>query len=177
LAKFRCPLCGRSVKSISEHFARFHPEDLSSKNQQDNTKITYSSKEKRKEHKGKIIVIDGQNVASFKGGIPIYRNLFLMYKTLRTKGYIPKIVVSSSMKYRIDNPVKLNLMFEKGIAVESPAGENDDLTVLELAQKYGAKIVSNDRYIDHREIFKEIVDRTLKFAFDGDEVIFKSPLP
>ena len=177
MGKFRCPICGRSVKNMNEHFARYHPEDYSQKSQQDNVKITYSGKYDNKNKKSNIIVVDGQNVASYREGRPLYRNLFLIYKSLKIKGYLPKIVISAAMKYRIDNPVKLHLMLDKGIAIESPAGENDDLTVLELAQKHGAKIVSNDSYIDHQEIFQDISNKTIKFNIDGDRVVFTPHLP
>ncbi|MFW9992127.1 MAG: hypothetical protein ACFFD4_08685 [Candidatus Odinarchaeota archaeon] len=136
-----------------------------------------SSKKSNFSSSEKIIIIDGQNVANYgKKSKPVYKNLFLVYKSLKMNGYVPKIVVSAALKYKIDNPVKLNTMFDLGIAIESPAGENDDLTILELSQKYTAKIISNDRYLDHRDFFPGVVNETIKFKITGNGVIFDPPV-
>ncbi|MHA2295817.1 MAG: NYN domain-containing protein [Candidatus Hodarchaeales archaeon] len=175
MTKFRCPICRRTVRNINDHIARFHPEDSLLGKKRDNQKITISVKRKHtKVTNREIIIVDGQNVANYgKRSRPTYKNIYLVFSALKTKGYEPKIVVSAALKYKIDNPVKLNKMLDKGVAIESPAGENDDLSVLELAQTYNAKIITNDRYLDHEDLFPSVIKKIIKFQILNREVIFR----
>ena len=46
-----------------------------------------------------------------------YVNLYTAYKAIKELGFVPKIVVSSALKYKIDDPVRLNKMLSRGIVI------------------------------------------------------------
>ncbi|MFX0062828.1 MAG: hypothetical protein ACFFC7_11665 [Candidatus Hermodarchaeota archaeon] len=186
MPKFHCPVCGRSVRFLKDHIARFHPEHFASSTSQVKPKISmphasekplFWQKTDQKKVPSQIIVVDGQNVAYFGDrGKPSYVNLEVVYKALKTIGYTPKIIISSALKYKVNDPVRLNRMISRGIVIEAPSGEDDDLTVLELAHTYKAKIVTNDRYLDHKDIFPTFKKQTVKFKIYNRSVVFEPPL-
>ncbi|MFX1251345.1 MAG: hypothetical protein ACFFCZ_07030 [Promethearchaeota archaeon] len=186
MPRLHCPVCGRSVRLLKDHIARFHPEHFASSTSQVKPKISlphvsehsfFGQKIEQKKVPSQIIVVDGQNVAYFGDrGKPSYINLDVVYKALKALGYIPKIVISSALKYKVNDPVRLNKMISRGIVIEAPSGEDDDLTVLELAHTYKAKIVTNDRYLDHNDIFPAFKKETVRFKIYNRSVVFEPSL-
>lgn len=186
MAKLICPICGRSVRLLKDHIARFHPEHLEQPHSPPKPKIirlastSWSSIQGSNSHKqniGSIIIVDGQNVAYFgEFTKPSYLNLKIIYEALISLSYTPKIVISSALKYKIDDPVRLNRFMSRRIAIEAPSGEDDDLTILELANDYQAKIITNDRYLNHQDIFPDLKKQLIKFQIFNRSVKFTPPL-
>lgn len=178
MPNLKCPICGRRVKFLSDHIARFHPEDdlLADKKSIKKYDLTNTVKRNSKqEKKGKkseknVIIIDGMNIANFGSkSKPSYLNIYIVYKTLKNMGFTPKIIVSSALKYKIDDPIRLNKMISRNIVIQSPPGEDDDLTVIEYALRYKVKVITNDRFLDHPEAYN--ITR-IRFNIYGRNIIF-----
>jgi hypothetical protein len=183
MPNLQCPICGRRIRKLEDHIARFHPED-SSKSKQPNVskyrtnKQTIGQKKERirSDDNKTIIIVDGMNVANY-GSLkrPSYKNLFVIYKYLKELGYKPKIIISAALKYKIDDAVRLNKMLNRGIAIEAASGEDDDLTVMEFARRYKAKIITNDRFLDHPEKDEWQLEM-INFSIFDRQVIFQPHL-
>ncbi|MFX0092636.1 MAG: hypothetical protein ACFFBD_12810 [Candidatus Hodarchaeota archaeon] len=181
MTKLRCPVCGRSIRFLKDHIARFHPEHLDIP-PPPKPKIfrpspsTWTSNNKYSEHRKNrtlIIVVDGQNVAYYGDrSKPSFLNLKIVYEALKLLGYTPKFVISAALKYKIDDPARLNRLISRDIAIEAPSGEDDDLTILELANTYQTKIITNDRYLDHTDLFPTLKNQLVKFQIIGRTVSF-----
>lgn len=178
----KCPICGRRVKFLSDHIARFHPEDdlLSNKKSKKKYDLTNTakkhneaSKNDKKFTKG-IMIIDGMNIANYGAkSKPSYLNIYITYKTLKNIGYLSKIIVSSALKYKIDDPIRLNKMISRNIVIQAPSGEDDDLTIIEYALRYNAKVITNDRFLNHPEATN--IER-IRFNITGRSIFFDPPL-
>ena len=95
-----------------------------------------------------------------------------MYLTLKKKGYSPLFVVSSALKYSINDYDGLMEWIKKGLIIEAPSGEDDDVTVLEYAKRYNCPIISNDRYSEYFEVFKAQVQKIVRYSFAGRSLVF-----
>ena len=162
----KCPICRKTVKSseLQRHLDRFHGE-ISFSTAKTNNPI------KTKPSSNYNLIIDGNNVAYFLDR-PLFSALKKMNLTLRKKGYSPLFIVSSALKYAINDYDGLMDWIKKGLVIEAPSGEDDDVTVLEYAKRYNCKIVSNDRYLEYHELFKVQVQRIVRYSFVGRSIIF-----
>ncbi len=166
----KCPVCGKTVKSseLQRHLDRFHGE------------ISFSTPKTNSPVKSKVsskfnLVVDGNNVTYFLNR-PLFSALKKMYLTLKKKGYSPLIVVSSALKYSINDYDGLMEWVKKGLIVEAPSGEDDDVTVLEYAKRFNCRIVSNDRYLEYQELFSDQVRRIIRYSFVGRSLTFTPAL-
>ena len=167
----KCPVCGKTVKSseLQRHLDRFHGE-ISFSTAKTNSSI------KSKSISSKInLIVDGNNVAYFLSR-PLFSALKLMYLTLKKKGYSPLFVVSSALKYSINDYDGLMEWIKKGLIIEAPSGEDDDVTVLEYAKRYNCPIISNDRYSEYFEVFKAQVQKIVRYSFAGRSLVFTPAL-
>jgi len=78
-------------------------------------------------------------------------------------------VVSAALKYRIDDQDQLTELIQKQVVWETPAGEDTDLFILELAMKLKGYIVSNDRFRQYKEIYPSIVNQRFFFLLVEDK--------
>ncbi len=121
-----------------------------------------------------IIVVDGANVAygeRSKGGAPKVNNLIAMREALEQEGYSPIIIIDASLRHAIDDPDKLEALIQQQIVRQAPAGTDADYFVLETAEMYEARVVSNDTYEPYREAHPWIYERRVPFMVIKDEVI------
>ncbi len=146
-----------------------HPEAFSSSlTRQRNRHV------KSKDSSKRAVVVDGSNIAYLsKNGTPSFSNIEGIYKLLITKEYSPKIVISSRLKYIIDDPAKLTRWIREGAIIEAESGTDDDLEILLLAQRLNAPIISNDRFIEHQEEFPWIPKRLWKVEIINSKFIIK----
>lgn len=109
--------------------------------------------------------MDGNNVAYHLApqGKPRIANLLLAYRSLANSGLKPLIVISSALAHQIDKPEGLRELKERGVVLEAPRGADDDLTIIQLAKKKNADIVSNDRFLDWTERFPWISERLKRY--------------
>jgi hypothetical protein len=111
------------------------------------------------------LIVDGNNVAYYlsRKGAPRVQNLILARQSLRQAGYRPIIVVSAALIHKIDRPEVLASMMDGTSVIESPRGRNDDLTIIRLAEKRNAEILSNDRFLDWQDRFPWLASRLRRY--------------
>ncbi len=122
-----------------------------------------------------MVYIDGPNVARFgeeknedgKIGGKV-ENIVKMIKFLNKKGIKNvKVVISSAMEYWIDNKKKL----KKLKPIIAAGGESDDRTLIILAERDAALIITNDQFRDWKN-----KETNLKAYLDESRVSFSIDL-
>ncbi len=126
----------------------------------------------------RYVVIDGNN-AVFHGGKDENRrgrlhNLEILIQFLKNRKYNIITLVSSNLKYRIDDIQRLNQLLNKGLITEIPAGVVADLYILETAQILNAQIVSNDLFRQYKNSFPKVRERRVPFLIIEGNVIIPS---
>jgi len=103
--------------------------------------------------KRSVAVVDGNNVAFHlaPGGTPRVKNLILSHQSLTKAGYRVVTVISAALMHNIDQPDVLQQLIDSGQVIKAARGTNDDLTIIRIAQRDNADIVSNDRFLDWRD--------------------------
>jgi hypothetical protein len=126
---------------------------------------TQRKKAKTAKYQRRNVVVDGANVAYYlsSNGIPRVANLLRAYQGLDNAGLNPVILVSSALKYKIDNNRRLQDLIDQGLVVEAPRGIDDDLIIIKLADRNDADIVSNDRFLDWIDRYPWITSRLRKY--------------
>jgi hypothetical protein len=111
------------------------------------------------------VIIDGNNVAYHLAptGKPRVANLILARQSLVSAGYKPIIVVSAALVHKIDKPDTLRELIGFGHIMEATRGKNDDLIIIQTAQRSNADIVSNDRFLDWEDRFPWISGRLRRY--------------
>ena len=121
------------------------------------------------------VVIDGSNVAHFKknkDSKPQLNNILAAVDALEKKGDEFVIIVDASLRHEIDDKEKFEKLLESENVEQVEAGNNADHFIFELAEKENAKILSNDKFRDFSDEFKDINSMRIPFAFDGEEITF-----
>ncbi len=115
--------------------------------------------------KRKSLVIDGNNIAHHLAprGTPRTANLLRAYQSLVMAGYRPVIVISAALVHSVDKPQELQRLKDSGIVIEAPRGMNDDLTIIKMAKKRDADIVSNDRFLDWTDRYPWLTSRLRRY--------------
>ncbi len=123
--------------------------------------------------KRKALVIDGNNIAYHLApkDTPRTANLLRAYQSLVMAGYRPVIVISAALVHSVDKPQELQRLKDSGIAIEAPRGINDDLTIIKLAKKQNADIVSNDRFLDWVDRYPWLTSRLKKYRMTPSGLI------
>lgn len=121
----------------------------------------------------KPIVVDGTNVAYHTGKPPRISHIKRVRAALVKAGFSPIIYVSNALRYSIDDPPELARMVNIGWVIEADADRDDDLAIIEEAIAKRARIVTNDKYIQHRSTYgaKYDFNKLTRFSI-GDQVIF-----
>jgi len=140
---------------LQDHLAKKHPEEVV-----DSTIGKHMQERKFKRKSSRSIVVDGNNVCYHEGDPKI-----ILLKKVRAQlmksGFKPTIFVSSALRHDIDNPAELNRLINVGWFIEVEGGEDDDLNVIEEAQRKQCKIVSNDNF---KEYLKDYASDNWKLA-------------
>jgi hypothetical protein len=113
----------------------------------------------------RTLVVDGNNVAYSLSpqGRPKAQNLSLAYQSLTGAGYNPVFVISAALVHKIDNPGTLSAFMLTANVDEAPRGTNDDSRIIQLAKKFDADIVSNDRFLDWIDRYPWISSRLRRY--------------
>ena len=158
----RCPYCDRlfNRERLDEHVLHCR-----SKTQR---KVTQT-----KEHHRSNIVVDGTNIAYYltNDGVPRVANLVHAHHSLVKAGLKPVIVISSALKYKIDSEQQLRAMINDSIVIEAPRGTDDDLKIIQLADRQNADIVSNDRFLNWIDRYPWIPSRLRKYRMTPSGLI------
>lgn len=126
----------------------------------------------------RVAVVDGANVAYIERsekGDPKISNLIAVREVLEKKGYRPVIIVDATLIYEIDDRKQLDALIEKQEIRQAPAGTDADNFVLELADEYGALVISNDRFEPYQDRFSWIHDRRVPLMIVNGQVELYEP--
>ncbi len=135
--------------------------------------------------KGKMIVIDGCNVAycndylSKNGHVtqPEVNQLVTVVEYFQKFDFEVLVFISSALKYKIDDCNKKDKFsfrefLGKNISIqETPAEFDDDLFILETAERFGAYILSNDRFCRYKNLYYKVICRKIPFMFIKKQLI------
>jgi hypothetical protein len=119
------------------------------------------------------VIVDGTNVAYYlaTAGVPRVANLVRAHHSLVNAGLKPVIVVSSALKYRIDKEQQLRALIDDRFVIEAPRGTDDDLTIIRLADRQNADIISNDRFLNWIKRYPWISSRLRKYRMTPSGLI------
>jgi hypothetical protein len=124
--------------------------------------------------RSRIAIVDGSNVAhATEGAAPRLANLVLMRDKLVEKGFEPVLVVDAALRHQIDDPATYEKMVDDGEVKQAPAGTDADYFILSFARELGARVVSNDRFRDRMQEFKDLSRRFIRYMIVEDEVVFE----
>lgn len=124
------------------------------------------------------VVIDASNVAHYnknKDSQPQLSNILSAVKALEERGDEFVIIADASLRHEIDNQEKFEKLLESENVEQVTAGNNADHFILELADQEGAKILSNDKFRDFTDEFKNINDMRIPFSFEGSTIRLGQP--
>ncbi|TFG28576.1 hypothetical protein EU528_10990 [Candidatus Thorarchaeota archaeon] len=150
----RCPHCDRLFgrDELDRHILRCRERNRAG---------SHSISENMK----KTVIVDGNNIAYHLSpdGKPYVNNLLLAQRSLVNRGYRPIFVISAALVHSIDKPDTLQTLMNDLEVVRAPRGTNDDLKIIQIAQKRNADIISNDRFLDWLDRYPWVTDRLRKF--------------
>ncbi len=119
------------------------------------------------------VIVDGNNVAYHlaPNGNPRVANLVLASRSLAKAGYRSIIVISAALIHSVDDPETLQRMIDSGQVVQAGKGTNDDLTIIRMAQRNNADVVSNDRFLDWRDRHPWLESRLKRYRMTPSGII------
>lgn len=121
-----------------------------------------------------VVIIDGANVAYEErsaGGKPKLSNLLRVRGELEERGLEAVIIVDASLKYDIDDQSQLETLIRSQQVRQVPAGTDADYFIIQFADQFNARVVTNDRYKDYLEQYPWITDRRLPYMIVEGEVV------
>ena len=121
-----------------------------------------------------VVIIDGANVAYEErsaGGKPKLANLLRVRGELDGRGFEAVNIVDASLKYDIDDQSQLETLIRSQQVRQVPAGTDADYFIIQLAEQFKARVVTNDRYKDYLEQYPWITDRRLPYMIVKGEVV------
>lgn len=108
-------------------------------------------------------VIDGNNVAFHLRTTKAELNsLLILIQRLQDVGSV-FTVVSSELKYRVDDPPTLQSYISQQKILETPPHTDCDRFILELATQLDAFLVSNDQFKEFKSLYPTAIARRLPF--------------
>jgi hypothetical protein len=126
-----------------------------------------------------VVIIDGANVAYEErsaGGKPKLSNLLKVRGELEGRGLEAVILVDASLKYDIDDQSQLETLIRSQQVRQVPAGTDADYFIIQFAEQFNARVVTNDRYKDYLEQYPWITDRRLPYMIvEGEVVLYDEP--
>jgi len=125
-----------------------------------------------------VAVVDGSNLAYHlaPSGIPRVRNLIVGYQSLTKAGYRVITVISAALSHNIDQPDVLQGLIDRGQVIKAESGTNDDLTIIRIAQRDNADIVSNDRFLEWRDRYPWLESRLKRYRMTPSGLILSRSL-
>ncbi|MDW4499462.1 hypothetical protein R5H30_15830 [Sulfitobacter sp. D35] len=109
-------------------------------------------------------ILDGSNVMHWKDGVPRIEPVREVARALEQRGILPIVVFDANAGYLLSGRYRHDDDLAKAIGI-APAqvlvvdkGTPADPTILRLARRYGAFVVTRDRYRDWEAEFPEILE-------------------
>lgn len=108
------------------------------------------------------ILIDGSNVMHWQDNTPQLAPVRRVVSHLKALGYVPGVVFDANAGWKLegrylhDGDFAKRLQLEKRQVMVVPKGTQADPFLLETAQEFGARIVTNDRFRDWAEAHPEV---------------------
>ena len=121
-----------------------------------------------------VVVIDGANVAYEErsaGGKPKLSNLLKVKRELEERGFEAVVIVDASLKYDIDDQSQLEILIKQQQVRQVPAGTDADYFIIQLAEQFNARVVTNDRYKDYAAQYPWVAERRLPYMIVMGEVV------
>ena len=125
-----------------------------------------------------VIVVDGANIAYeelSKKGEPKVSNIIAVRNALKEQGFKPIIIIDASLRFNVDDPQQLEALIDDQEFRQVPAETDADYFVLETADRYGAPVVSNDRFEPYRDRYPWIEDRRVPVMIINGKVEIYQP--
>ena len=126
-----------------------------------------------KDWKKKIILIDGSNVAwnhgsKEMGDKPLAKNIEIMIDYLTKNKKFEKVIAfcDANLKYLVEDKEKYDELIQAGKLSPVPSKTIADYFLIDYAQRYGAYIVTGDRYRDWNK-------KAGKFGWDSAKIEVK----
>ena len=109
-----------------------------------------------------VVVLDGSNIMHWRNGEADLATVSDVVRSLTKRGFSPGVVFDANAGYKLDgryqhHPVlarKLGLPKDRVMVVNK--GEIADGMILRVAQDFGARVVSNDRFRDWAEQYPKV---------------------
>lgn len=121
-----------------------------------------------------VVIVDGSNVAfSTEGDRPRLANILAVRDKLCEEGMEPVIVADAALRHSIDDRAQYEKLVDEGIVRQAPAGTDADYFILSFARELDARIVSNDRFRDRLDEFREAQDRVIRYMIVDGQVVFE----
>lgn len=132
--------------------------------------------ESKKDLPYKYVVMDGSNVAhEGSDDNPKLVNILNAKEKLESMGLEVITIVSASLRHKIDNPTELEKRIKRKEIIQTPAGKDNDIFIIQEAFEKDAFILSNDRFKDWKEAnpnkAEEIEQRTVTFSITDEKTI------
>ena len=110
------------------------------------------------------VVVDGSNVMYWQDGTPRIEPVVAVVRLLEARGFTPGVVFDANAgyllegRYRHHHAFSLRLSLPEDRVMVVPKGEPADPFILTVAQDYGARVVTNDRYRDWAGQFPQVAE-------------------
>ena len=119
------------------------------------------------------IVIDASNVAHFSknnNNQPQISNILAAVKALEESGDEFVIIADASLRHEIDDKEKFEELLNNDNVEEVPAGNDADHFILEIAEKENAKVLSNDKFRDYADEFRNVALMRIPFTIENNRL-------
>ncbi|MDY6966219.1 MAG: hypothetical protein SVM80_09695 [Halobacteriota archaeon] len=109
---------------------------------------------------GKIdLVIDASNVAYWEDAKPKLGSVIAVIDRLDALEISYLCVVGPRLRHVIDDRVGLENLLKRSNIIQSPAKKDADVFVLDYANKYNSRILSNDQYNEYRSKYPILLEK------------------
>lgn len=119
------------------------------------------------------VVIDASNVAHFSQNNiskPLMSNILAAVNALEESGDEFVIISDASLRHKIDDKETFEKLLESDNVEEVPSGNDADHFILDIATKENAKILSNDKFRDYADEFRNIKSMVIPFTIENDRL-------
>lgn len=124
------------------------------------------------------IIVDASNVAYFSNNenhIPKMSNIWAAIKALEESGDEFVIIADASLRHEIDDKEGFIGLLDSDNVEEVPAGNDADHFILEIANNENAKILSNDKFRNYADEFRNVGSIVIPFTIENDRLTFGKP--
>ena len=119
---------------------------------------------RRKPASGPVVVLDGSNIMHWNGGQPDLATVRAVIGHLGQQGYQAGVVFDANAgykllgKYQHHQALARRLGLPDDLVMVVNKGEPADAIILRVAQDFGARVVTNDRFRDWASSFPQVAE-------------------